>query len=182
MWPRLLPRSGDSPFGPSIKSHFWKICQLLAINAHKMAPSTGQWLQVQVWDAPTKGLLWIPFRIKLKFPLGKSGISSLESTICTHSCDCTWTDHLTRRVGGCTLCCRRGRKKERSAPFFYILTYGLKWPYQPRRPPATRGRGRQRATAHTSKTTSSTPPVSRLRLSFWCWLRAVYGENLVTLR
>jgi hypothetical protein len=24
-----------------------------------MAPSTGQWLQVRVWDAPTKGLLWL---------------------------------------------------------------------------------------------------------------------------
>jgi hypothetical protein len=30
------------PFELSIKSHFWKI------NAHKMAPSTGQWLQVRV--------------------------------------------------------------------------------------------------------------------------------------
>ena len=28
-------------------------------------------------------------------------------------------------AGGCTLRCRRGRKKERSALLLYILTYGL---------------------------------------------------------
>ena len=49
------------PFDTSIKSHFWKIFQLLAINAHEMAPSTGQWLQVRVWDAPTKGLMWCAY-------------------------------------------------------------------------------------------------------------------------
>ena len=30
----------------------------MAINAHKMAPSTGQWLPIRVWDTTTKGLLW----------------------------------------------------------------------------------------------------------------------------
>ena len=47
-----------TPFEPSIKSHFWRICQLLAINAHKMAPRPHQRLQDRTWDAPTKGLLW----------------------------------------------------------------------------------------------------------------------------
>ena len=39
------------PFvGDISKSILQRPCQLLAINAHKMAPSTGQWLQVRVWD------------------------------------------------------------------------------------------------------------------------------------
>ena len=47
-----------SPFEHQSKVIFGRFCQLLAIDAHKMAPSTGQWLQVRVWDTPTKGLLW----------------------------------------------------------------------------------------------------------------------------
>ena len=45
--------------GVSQKSIFKRPCQLLAINAHKMAPRTTQWLQERPWNAPTKGLLWI---------------------------------------------------------------------------------------------------------------------------
>ena len=39
------------------------------------------------------------------------------------TCDCTWMDHLTRRVGGCTAALL-GRKKDGAlrAPSFYILT------------------------------------------------------------
>ena len=39
-------------------SLFKRPCQFLAINAHKMAPRTTQWLQERRWDAPTKGLTW----------------------------------------------------------------------------------------------------------------------------
>ena len=35
------------------KSILNRVCQLLAINAHKMAQKTGQRFQVRVWDAPT---------------------------------------------------------------------------------------------------------------------------------
>ena len=41
---------------------------VLAINAHKMAPSMGQWLQVRVWDTPTKGLLWLAGPVKISRP------------------------------------------------------------------------------------------------------------------
>ena len=41
------------------KSIFKRPCQFLAMNAHKMAPRTTQWLQERRWDAPTKGLAWI---------------------------------------------------------------------------------------------------------------------------
>jgi hypothetical protein len=43
---------------PQSKVIFGRFCQVLAIDAHKVAPSTGQWLQVRVWDTPTKCLLW----------------------------------------------------------------------------------------------------------------------------
>ena len=47
------------PFvGISQKSIFKRPCQFLAINAHKMAPRTTQWLQERPWNAPTKGLMW----------------------------------------------------------------------------------------------------------------------------
>jgi hypothetical protein len=36
-----------------------KICQLLAINTHEMAPRTRKWLQERGWDAVTKGLAWV---------------------------------------------------------------------------------------------------------------------------
>ena len=42
----------------SIKSHFWKISSILAINAHKMAPRKSKRLQKRAWEDPTKGLLW----------------------------------------------------------------------------------------------------------------------------
>ena len=48
----------QGPWYPQSKVIFGRFRQLLAINAYKMAPSTGQWLQERVWDAPTKGLLW----------------------------------------------------------------------------------------------------------------------------
>jgi hypothetical protein len=35
------------------KSIFQRRCQYLAINAHKMAPRTGRWLQERGRDAPT---------------------------------------------------------------------------------------------------------------------------------
>jgi hypothetical protein len=37
---------------------FGRVRQLLAINAHKMAPRTGKRLQERARDNPTKGLLW----------------------------------------------------------------------------------------------------------------------------
>ena len=40
------------------KSILKRPCQFLAINAHKMAPRTNQWLQERTWDTPTYGLLW----------------------------------------------------------------------------------------------------------------------------
>ena len=45
------------PFvGVSQKSIFKRPCPFLAINAHKKAPRTIQWLQERPWNAPTKGL------------------------------------------------------------------------------------------------------------------------------
>ena len=52
--PRKALRGGIS------KTTLHRPCQFLAINAHKMAPETTQWLQDRTWDTPTKGLLWIP--------------------------------------------------------------------------------------------------------------------------
>ena len=40
------------------KSILDRVCQLLAIRAHKMAPRTRQGLQKRAWDTPTYGLLW----------------------------------------------------------------------------------------------------------------------------
>ena len=40
------------------KSILKRPCQFLAINAHKMAPRTNQWIQERTWDTPTYGLLW----------------------------------------------------------------------------------------------------------------------------
>jgi hypothetical protein len=37
--------------------NFKKPCQVLAINAHKLAPRPPQGLQDRPWNAPTKGLL-----------------------------------------------------------------------------------------------------------------------------
>ena len=53
--PRKALRGGIS------KSILQRPCQFLAINAHKMAPTTTRWLQERPWNAPTKGLLWIGF-------------------------------------------------------------------------------------------------------------------------
>ena len=52
--PRKALRGGIS------KSIFQRPCQFLAVNAHKMAPRTNQWLQERTWNAPTKGLAWVP--------------------------------------------------------------------------------------------------------------------------
>ena len=46
--------------GVSQKSIFKRPCQVLAINAHKMAPIPHQRLQDRTWDTPTQGLLWMP--------------------------------------------------------------------------------------------------------------------------
>ena len=51
-YPRKALRGGMS------KTFFKKCCQLLAINAHKMAPRTSQGLQERAWNTPTKGLEW----------------------------------------------------------------------------------------------------------------------------
>ena len=54
-------RSTGSTQGPSIpqsKVIFGRFCQLLAMNANKMATRTSNRLQERVWDSPTKGLLW----------------------------------------------------------------------------------------------------------------------------
>ena len=40
------------------KSILNRVCQLLAIRAHTMAPRTSQWLKERASDTPTKGLLW----------------------------------------------------------------------------------------------------------------------------
>ena len=45
--------------GGMSKSFVKRCCQLLATNAHKMAPRTSQGLQERAWDAPTKGLEWV---------------------------------------------------------------------------------------------------------------------------
>ena len=47
------------PSMPQSKVIFGRFRQLLAINAHKMAPRTGKRLQERTWDTLTKGLLWI---------------------------------------------------------------------------------------------------------------------------
>jgi hypothetical protein len=46
--------------GGIVKSILKRPCHFLAINAHKMAPKTTQWLQERHCDAPTKGLAWSP--------------------------------------------------------------------------------------------------------------------------
>ena len=40
------------------KSSLNRVCQLLAIHAHEMAPRTSKRLQERAWDTHTKGLLW----------------------------------------------------------------------------------------------------------------------------
>jgi len=49
----------QGPSNPQSKVILGRFCKLWAINAHKVAASTGQWLQVRVWDTTTKGLLWV---------------------------------------------------------------------------------------------------------------------------
>ena len=53
------PFTHARPFvGVFQKSIYKRTCQLLAINAEKMAPRTTRWLQERQGDAPTKGLGW----------------------------------------------------------------------------------------------------------------------------
>ena len=52
----------QGPSNTQSKVILGRFCQLLAINAHKMAPSAGQLLQIRVWDTTTKGLLWKSIR------------------------------------------------------------------------------------------------------------------------
>ena len=65
----MEPRRADPlcdharPFEPQSNVVFGRFRQRLAINAHKTAPSTGQWLQVRVWDtlvreSPSSGPLF----------------------------------------------------------------------------------------------------------------------------
>ena len=53
-----VPTKG--PLNPQSKVIFGRFVNFLQ-QMPKMAPSTGQWLQVRVWDAPTKGLVWQSF-------------------------------------------------------------------------------------------------------------------------
>ena len=50
--------STQGPSYPQSKVHFGRFRQLLAINAHEMAPRTRRWLQERGRDTHTKGLLW----------------------------------------------------------------------------------------------------------------------------
>ena len=87
-----LPEGGRShshkwvhprPFvGVSQKSIFKRPCQVLAINAHKMVPRPPQGLQNRPWNAPTKGLLWVPFPrrrrllpLELEMPVPQKALS-----------------------------------------------------------------------------------------------------------
>ena len=54
----VVVKSRKALRGSMSKSYFKRCCQLLVINAHKMAPRTSQGLQERAWDNPTKGLLW----------------------------------------------------------------------------------------------------------------------------
>ena len=71
--PRYRPR----PFvGVSQKSIFKRPCQVLAINANKMAPRPPQGLQDRPWNAPMKGLLWAqPLPGKFSISCGNTGDS-----------------------------------------------------------------------------------------------------------
>ena len=56
------PVATQGPSNPQLKVIFGRFRQLLAINAHKMAPRPPQGLQDRPWDAPTKGLLQVVLR------------------------------------------------------------------------------------------------------------------------
>ena len=56
--PQAGPTLARSFVGISQKSIFKRPCQVLAMNALKMAARTTQWLQERPWNAPTKDLLW----------------------------------------------------------------------------------------------------------------------------
>ena len=56
--PLHLPRQALR--GGIQKSISKRPCQVLPINAHKMAPRAIEWFQERLWDAPTKGLAWTP--------------------------------------------------------------------------------------------------------------------------
>ena len=72
--PRKALRGGIS------KSIFQRPCQFLAIDAHKMAPRTNQWLQERTWNAPTKGLAWT-LPLSLSHSLTPSLLHSLTSSL-----------------------------------------------------------------------------------------------------
>jgi hypothetical protein len=80
------------PFEPQSKVIFRRFRQLLAINAHKMAPSTGQWLQVRVWDTPTKGLLWYWHLLSRVLPPSPSSQCGTYDTATTDQMQHIYTD------------------------------------------------------------------------------------------
>ena len=69
------------PFEPQSKVIFGRFRQLLAINVHKMAPRTNQWLQERTWDTPTQGLLSVQGSIKHLGPLPESQGHNLAVTL-----------------------------------------------------------------------------------------------------
>ena len=86
--------STQRPSNPQSKVIPGRCCQLLAINAHKMAPSMGQWLQVPVWDTTTKSLLWV--RNSWRRSLSRTRPTPLPSE--------TGTVHLTNTAPRTPLC------------------------------------------------------------------------------
>ena len=101
--------------GVSQKSIFKRPGQLWAINAHKMAPRTTQWLQERPWNAPTKGLLWltrhVPPRISSEGRIADFQPSALH---CTAGSSRSFT--AIRKDAG--LCC--GSRLRKGEVFAYV--------------------------------------------------------------
>ena len=52
--PKWRHQATQGPPWGYLKVNFQRPCQFLAINAHKMAPRTNQWLQERTWNAPRR--------------------------------------------------------------------------------------------------------------------------------
>ena len=124
---RLLParRFQSSGFSvharPFVEVSQKSICKrpghFLAINAHKMAPRTTQWLQERPWNAPTKGLLRLVFRVEAQRRASVTGSPCLISSARPSS-------RLSRvaRVSGDTTPCRMtGVTLQRSRPLHGVV-------------------------------------------------------------
>ena len=83
----------QGPSNPESKVMFGRFRQLLAINAHNMAPRTNQWLQEQTWDNPTKGLVWTEAREKRRL-VRCHGNDALF--LCLAGFRCIWRELLAR--------------------------------------------------------------------------------------